>query len=148
MRIQYDINIQTITILNSLFTDESLPTKSPCTPSPCGPNSLCRVVEETIPSCSCLTGFIGNPPYCRPECISNSECPFEKSCINNKCADPCIGACGRNAECRVVSHSPICTCRSGYEGDAFDECQLIKGKFLTVQYYVYDFFIIILFIVP
>ncbi|KAJ6647055.1 Protocadherin Fat 1, partial [Pseudolycoriella hygida] len=39
---------------------------NPCHPSPCGSNSECRAVGDS-PSCSCLIGFIGAPPYCRPE---------------------------------------------------------------------------------
>lgn len=118
---------------NCWFSDEPKPKPTPCEPSPCGPNSVCRAVGET-PSCSCMSGFYGNPPYCRPECVSNSDCNFDKSCINNKCADPCVGACGINTECRVISHSPQCYCRSGYEGDPFDQCLPVKGMLSPLSY--------------
>lgn len=96
---------------------------NPCDPSPCGPNSQCKVSGES-PSCSCLPEFIGSPPSCRPECVSNSECPNNLACINQKCRDPCPGICGTNAECRVVSHTPNCVCLGGYIGDPFTRCLL------------------------
>lgn len=95
----------------------------PCQPSPCGPNAECRVVGNQ-PSCSCLSNYIGAPPNCRPECVSNSECSPTLACINQKCRDPCPGICGTNAECRVVSHIPRCFCIQGYVGDPFSACQL------------------------
>lgn len=95
----------------------------PCRPSPCGPNAQCRPVGDS-PSCSCLPEFIGSPPNCRPECVSNTECSNSLACINQKCKDPCPGLCGSNAECRVVSHSPMCVCIVGYEGDPFYQCNI------------------------
>lgn len=94
---------------------------NPCQPSPCGPYSECRVSGQS-PSCSCNRGFIGAPPNCRPECVSNSECPTQFACINQKCKDPCSGTCGQNAECRVVSHTPNCKCALNYIGDPFTSC--------------------------
>lgn len=95
---------------------------NPCIPSPCGPNSECRTKGEQ-PVCSCLKDFTGVPPNCRPECISNSECASNLACISQKCRDPCPGSCGLNAECRVVSHTPMCVCNTGYTGDPFSQCQ-------------------------
>lgn len=95
----------------------------PCQPSPCGLFSECRV-SGTNPSCSCLQNYIGIPPNCRPECVSNAECPQHLACINQRCKDPCPGTCGQNAECRVVSHSPNCVCVPGYVGDPFNLCSL------------------------
>lgn len=94
---------------------------NPCQPSPCGPNSECRPIGD-LPSCSCLREFIGSPPNCRPECISNTECPSNLACINQKCKDPCPGLCGSNAECRVISHTPMCVCSIGFVGDPFTQC--------------------------
>lgn len=98
-----------------------MPTENPCEPTPCGPNSQCRVISDT-PSCSCLSEFVGAPPNCRPECVSNSECPSRQACVNQKCRDPCPGSCGANAECRVVSHTPMCVCPNDYTGDPFTQC--------------------------
>ncbi|KAF6203886.1 hypothetical protein GE061_002221 [Apolygus lucorum] len=97
------------------------PPTNPCIPSPCGPNAQCKVAGES-PSCSCLPDFLGAPPNCRPECISNSECSSHLACINQKCKDPCPGLCATNAICRVVSHTPQCLCTEGYTGDPFSQC--------------------------
>lgn len=96
---------------------------NPCQPNPCGPNAECRAIGDS-PSCSCLQGFIGSAPNCRPECISNSECASNLACINNKCKDPCPNYCAQNAECRVVSHTPMCVCIAGYVGDPFTQCTI------------------------
>lgn len=81
--------------------------------------------------CTCIENFIGFPPNCRPECIVNSDCPFDKSCINHKCKDPCIGSCGLNTICQVFQHSAICSCVEGYTGNPFENCHFteIIGKF-------------------
>lgn len=107
-----------------LFSAADPPAKvNPCMPSPCGPNSQCTQIGDNA-DCRCLPDNIGSPPNCRPECVSNTECPSNKACINRKCADPCPGSCGVNAECRVVSHTPICLCQRGYTGDPFLYCNL------------------------
>lgn len=112
-----------------------------CQPSPCGPNSICKEANGS-PSCSCLPEFIGSPPNCRPECVSNSECPNHLACINQKCADPCPGSCGVNAECRVISHAPNCICNLGYSGDPFVQCIIRESKFIyiTTLHTIYDFY--------
>lgn len=50
-----------------------------------------------------------------------------------KCKNPCPGSCAPNAECHVVSHSPICKCPNGYVGDPFSQCVIQQGK-LIVHY--------------
>lgn len=97
--------------------------KDPCEPSPCGLYSQCRSVNDQA-SCSCLPNMIGTPPNCRPECMTNSDCSSVLSCKNQKCIDPCKNACGRNAICKVISHTPMCNCLDGYIGDPFSECLL------------------------
>ena len=37
----------------------------------------------------------------RPECLLSSDCELRYACVNQKCADPCPGTCGANAECKV-----------------------------------------------
>lgn len=98
---------------------------NPCYPSPCGSFATCRAIGET-PSCSCLPNYFGSPPNCRPECVVNTDCPSDKSCIAEKCRNPCEGSCGWNAECRVQNHIPICHCRTGYTGDPFTQCTIIQ----------------------
>lgn len=97
---------------------------NPCVPSPCGPNSQCQEYNGNA-RCTCLTNYISSPPHCRPECTIHSECNAVTACINNKCIDPCPGACGNNAECSVSNHLPICACMSGYTGDPFSNCYII-----------------------
>lgn len=110
---------------------EEPPVINVCEPSPCGVNSQCREINN-FPSCSCLPGFRGTPPNCRPECIGNNECANHLACIDTKCKDPCPSVCGQNAECRVVSHAPNCVCSLGYEGDPFSRC-ILKIKQPTIQ---------------
>lgn len=99
----------------------------PCQPSPCGPNSQCRRVQN-VAVCSCLPSFSGSPPGCRPECVVSSECATDKACISQKCKDPCPGTCGFNAKCQVIHHNPICSCMKGYTGDPFVRCVYEESK--------------------
>lgn len=118
---------------------QPLPPVDPCTPSPCGPYSICKVIAES-PSCTCQPDFIGAPPGCRPECISNTECASNKACINQKCKDPCPGSCGYNADCKIISHALICSCPFGQTGDPLVSCNPVKGN--TVLFKMYTFQII------
>lgn len=93
----------------------------PCLPSPCGLYAECRNVGGSS-SCACQTGYVGSPPNCRPECTINSECPSNQACINEKCQDPCLGACGLNAQCTVFNHVAQCSCVERYNGDPFTQC--------------------------
>lgn len=95
--------------------------KEPCTPSPCGPNSVCKNVENAA-VCACMENFQGTPPSCRPECVVSSECSSTKACINQRCINPCVNACGLSARCEVINHSPICSCSAGQTGDPFKGC--------------------------
>ena len=103
----------------------------PCNPSPCGPNSQCRTVNQHA-VCSCSPGFMGSPPSCRPECVVSSECPQDRACINQKCVDPCPGTCGLNARCQVVNHNPICSCAPGFTGDPFSRCQQESKPLISI----------------
>lgn len=101
------------------------PRDKPCIPSPCGPNSQCREVNNQA-VCSCLSNYIGTPPGCRPECVVNSECSDDNACINQKCADPCPNSCGSEASCKTINHTPICSCKNGFSGDPFVRCIAIR----------------------
>ena len=130
--ISYFIYIHLLYCYFFLAPKENKPTmiakpKDPCNPSPCGLYAECRRVGET-PSCSCMSAYIGSPPNCRPECIVNTDCASDKSCIAEKCRDPCEGSCGFNTDCRVQNHIPICTCKPRYTGDPFNQCFEIIGK--------------------
>lgn len=100
---------------------------NPCQPSPCGPNSQCRDVNG-YSMCSCISGYIGTPPTCRPECSIDSDCNPNRACSNQKCRDPCPGTCGENAQCHVISHRPHCKCPPGFTGDAFSRCYVQQRK--------------------
>lgn len=108
----------------------TLPRPDPCAGNPCGPNSFCKVLGDEY-SCSCLPGYNGRPPQCRPECINHEECTSRQACLRNKCVDPCPGICGIDAECFVVSHNPICSCIHGYSGDPFTRCTIIPPISVT-----------------
>lgn len=98
-----------------------MPPTDPCMPSPCGPNSLCRVISNN-PACTCLPNYIGRPPNCRPECSISAECPGNRACTKERCTDPCPGSCGPGATCRPVNHKPVCACPPGMTGDPFAGC--------------------------
>ena len=106
------------------------PPENPCNPSPCGPNSECRAINGQG-VCSCIRGYLGSPPTCRPECAVSSDCPQNEACTNQKCGDPCPGSCGLRAQCVVVGHSPICSCPEGFEGDPFTLCKPV-GKTTSI----------------
>lgn len=97
------------------------PRRDPCNPSPCGPYSQCRNVNNQG-VCSCLPDYQGQPPNCRPECVVSSECPQNKACYKFKCSNPCNGACGVGAKCEVINHNPICSCPPSFTGDPFTRC--------------------------
>lgn len=68
---------------------------------------------------------------CRPECLTSSDCPFDRSCINQHCRDPCPGSCGINAQCIVIHHNPVCSCPIGLIGNPFEHCSTpTTSKFL------------------
>ena len=97
---------------------------NPCQPDPCGKYAQCRE-RGGVAACSCLPGYIGTPPNCRPECLIHSECSSNLACIDEKCRDPCPGACAANADCTVIKHNAVCQCRAGYEGDPFSGCRRV-----------------------
>ena len=92
---------------NAFWTITVRGNKAACTPTPCGPNSQCREVGNSLVY-SCIAGYLGAPPECPPECVSNSECPPTQACMSLGGRDPCPGTCGQNAECRVINHNPMC----------------------------------------
>lgn len=65
------------------------------------------------------------------ECRTNTECPSDKACINQRCQDPCSSnRCGLNAECITINHHPSCHCQSGLAGDP--QLQCFRRKFLFI----------------
>lgn len=105
---------------------------NPCNPSPCGLNAVCENIAGN-PICRCLPEYINSPPNCRYECIINSECPLDKSCINRKCVDPCPNSCGIHANCKVINHIPNCYCPNSLTGNPLSQCSPITSKFIQAQ---------------
>lgn len=86
---------------------------------------MCRE-REGAGACICQEGYLGNPyESCRPECTINSDCPSNQACINSKCKDPCPGTCAPNADCAVINHLPVCSCKPEFTGNPFQYCNLI-----------------------
>lgn len=57
------------------------------------------------------------------ECKSDAECPYDKTCINENCINPCLNhECGRGAECSVQYHNPQCQCPLGTQGNPLISC--------------------------
>lgn len=105
-----------------------LETLQPCRPDPCGSNAVCRE-RSGAGSCTCLAGYSGDPYLgCRPECVLNADCPRHLACDRNKCKDPCPGTCGAHATCRVVRHTPACSCLPGFTGDPITACVSIPAR--------------------
>lgn len=105
----------------------------PCLPSPCGPNSQCRQSNGHA-ICSCINGYIGAPPTCRPECAVSSDCAQDKACSNQKCRDPCPGTCGNRANCDVINHNPICSCPNNLVGDPFIQCSPMRKNIILIHF--------------
>lgn len=102
----------------------------PCAPSPCGDNSDCNIYGGQVAICNpCLGPEAPYNPQCRPECLINADCAFDKACLGYICADPCPGSCGVHALCTVVSHTPVCTCPQGLVGNPFEHCSPPMSKY-------------------
>lgn len=74
-----------------------------CHGNPCGVNAVCQETAGGRPVCSCPPGYSGNPlTHCnRGECLDNVDCRSDLQCQNSRCVNPCVGACGSNANCEV-----------------------------------------------
>lgn len=119
----------------------------PCNPTPCGANAQCKVSRNNAAACICEPGYFGNPyESCRPECVVNTDCPYNKACLRNKCEDPCPGVCGSTALCQVINHVPSCNCAPGYTGNPYTFCHIIinePSKFIYNLYtYKYPIYVI------
>lgn len=99
-----------------------------CLFNPCGFNSICQK-QNNIGTCVCQPYYFGDPYVgCRPECVIISDCPRNRICSKNRCLNPCVGACGLNADCVVINHIPICLCISGFTGNPFILCEeIVEG---------------------
>lgn len=102
---------------------------------PCSENAVCGVLD-TIPVrtmvCTCPQGWkTDSDGVCRPievagACSADSECPETEACVNRRCRDPC--SCGKNANCFVRNHRPICSCLEGYQGNPEIACFSVECR--------------------
>lgn len=98
-----------------------------CTTDTCAPNADCVAVQHRA-LCQCKHGYSGDPNFCTLlECSSDPECPNDKSCINNKCVNPCLETvrCGKHEICSVYNHQAECACLSGYVGNINTGCTML-----------------------
>lgn len=125
-------NLSQLFTFSNIFLEKPVVEQNanPCVPNPCGPNSDCRSAND-LPVCTCLKDYVGRPPNCRPECLISSECASNLSCQKEKCRDPCPGSCGPFALCRVINHSPICSCLPNHTGDPFAGCAPVQSKLFS-----------------
>ena len=92
----------------------------------CQKGSGCIGVANHIEECQCLSGYNRTKNgECRlPECFINKHCLESKPvCDTGICVNPCDGACGVNAECRILGSSAACLCRKGFTGNPFVICE-------------------------
>merc|ERR1719481_1149015 len=85
------------------------PVDGSCHPNPCPPSYDCydRKHSEYIVYCKCRAGYVGDGvSLCRP-----ATPPPDPP------RNPCIGACGLNARCKVVGGIAACACPAGYQGN-------------------------------
>lgn len=86
-----------------------------CAADTCGQRAECFGINHNA-VCECLPGFDGNPKViCNViGCQADTECPTDKSCINNRCENPCERQpCQPNELCRAYNHQPECSCLPG-----------------------------------
>ena len=103
-----------------------------CSPllSTCGKGAVCNGINHKA-ICECPPGYGGNA---RVSCVllgckSNSDCPTNKACINDRCENPCaVNPCTGNMDCNVYNHIVECACPSGYIGDTKLGCTKLTEK--------------------
>lgn len=111
---------------------EKIP-EDPCKLNPCGINAYCTTgfdrSQRERAVCHCPPGYTGNAlnSCFRGECLSDSECSEDKSCINYKCEEVCNDKCGVGAVCDAKNHIATCSCPEGTFGDALISCRLPRS---------------------
>lgn len=90
-------------------------------------------VNDCILHCFCLVAPTVVEPI-TPGCSTNSDCPDYTACRNTQCINPCAvdAPCAPTANCKVISHQPVCTCPDGFIGSPTTECRLRKMLLITL----------------
>lgn len=74
--------------------------------------------------------FVGSP---RTEigCASNGDCPTQRSCINQRCVNPCknTNICQADQECQVDNHNPVCV-----KGMLYCNHRCSVSRFIFIHY--------------
>lgn len=112
----------TLSCMNGKCEDPCLHGKSPC-----GKNALCKVSNHRV-VCLCPDRYQGEPSQeCyQLECSKNEDCEANKKCSQDGvCTNPCLqhGACGLNAQCRVIDRQAECSCPPGHYGNPKRNCK-------------------------
>lgn len=100
-----------------------------CASDTCGPQTECYGINHN-PVCECLPGYSGNPKLgCNViGCKSDSECPSEKACINQKCENPCEQQpCITKEICRAYNHKAECSCPPGTISGLYGACMQLDA---------------------
>ena len=95
-----------------------------CSHVRCGSNAHC-VGKDHKSSCRCLPGFVGDSSFgcTKPSqhlCQKNSDCPFDKNCLQTTqgikdCVDVCFNhRCQEGSFCVGRDHTPSCECLPGF----------------------------------
>lgn len=96
-----------------------------CKSGVCGTKAECYGINHRS-ICECPPGLSGDPHIgcVLLGCRSDSECPSDSACINNKCENPCekTAACDINEVCSVYNHRPECSCPPGFINDLEKGC--------------------------
>lgn len=61
--------------------------------------------------------------YISAGCKTDSDCVYDKACINSNCLNPCSTlSCGHGADCIVQAHKAHCICPAGTQGSPMVSC--------------------------
>lgn len=88
------------------------------------------VLLPTIPDSLVENRTLNRPIQSRKECHYDADCDDDKMCIQDKCEDPCVNACGAGARCHTRNHFPRCVCPEGTTGDPFYKCTMLFSELL------------------
>lgn len=102
----------------------------------CGIGADCYAIDHR-PICECPAGLSGDPQNSciLVGCRSDSDCPSERACVNDKCVDPCAnnGPCSSGEECEVRYHKAQCLCAPGFRQISDGICQRERDESCIVD---------------